>query len=84
MAQVVTRRDDYPEKSRLRVIVDDDGDVSVAIIDGDGRMLGVEFVTPMRGGGKSPNTWHALRRLAKAMARDDEDSTSLRLGDSNG
>jgi len=75
----VERPEDMSQKGKLRVFVEDDGDVIVAVHeevkDDDGTpMVGpgvdVQFCCPHSGGGHSPETWKALLALAKAMRRD--------------
>lgn len=54
---------------RLRVTVDDDGDVHLAINPAPGQS-GIEFCTRM-GGGRSPAVLKALRSLAKAIEAEN-------------
>lgn len=77
----VERPEDMSQKGKLRVFVEDDGYVIVAVHeevkDDDGTpMVGpgvdVQFCVPHPGGGHSPETWKALLALAKAMRRDVE------------
>lgn len=65
----------------LQLIVQDDGDVIVtAIKNGDGEFerTSVEFCTPGGGGGQSPHTHKALRELALAMQRDEDERKQYR------
>ncbi len=59
---------------KLRLLIQEDGDVIVAVTDEEGRMIDIEFCAPGSGGGRSPKTWRALHALAQAM-REDSDPT---------
>lgn len=64
-------------KSVLRLTVQDDGDVVVAVegpdpVTGKPAYAVVEFCETGQGGGRSPETHAALRALAEAMRRDAE------------
>jgi len=73
---IAERHDDYGQ-GRLRLIRDEDGDMSVSIISPDGTMsAGLTFVSRMHGGGRSPETLEALRELHKAMLRDEQEYPS--------
>lgn len=67
---MVERRDDMGN-GKLRLVLDGDGDVSVALVLPGHGFLDVEFCTPGIGGGKSPRTWKALRDLFAAMVADE-------------
>lgn len=64
----VARRDDQ-EDSRLRVMLDDQGDAYVAVYE-NGLYHGARFCT-LQGGGRSPKTLRALRALAEAIEEDN-------------
>ena len=77
----VERPDDMSQKGKLRLFVEDDGDIIVAVHeevqDEQGQpMVGagadVQICAPFTGGGHSPETWEALHRLAIAMHHDNE------------
>lgn len=55
---------------RLRLILDDDSDVSIAVISSEGEMAGVQFCVPFSGGGRSPKVRQALLDLCRAI-RDE-------------
>lgn len=57
-------------QGRLRLILDGDSDVCVAIISDEGEMAGVEFCVPFSGGGRSPKVREALLDLCHAI-RDE-------------
>ncbi len=62
---------------KLRLCVEDDGDVIVQVIEGSDNNFDagcVQFCTPFSGGGGSRRTFEALRRLAEAMAMDNADA----------
>lgn len=73
----VKRIEDMSPRGFLRVIVQDDGDVVVAVHEYRDEMVqpgsAAEFCAPYTGGGKSPHTWKALRELFDAMKRDIDD-----------
>ncbi|WP_240440671.1 hypothetical protein [Pseudomonas aeruginosa] len=64
---------------RLRLILDGDADVSIAVITNEGDMADVEFCTPFSGGGRSPKVREALLNLARAI-RDENASNPLDRG----
>lgn len=57
-------------KGRLRLILDGDSDVSIAVISDEGEMADVEFCVPFSGGGRSPKVRQALLDLCRAI-RDE-------------
>ena len=57
-------------QGQLRVLLDSDNDVIVAIWPKGEPSASVEFCTPGAGGGKSPETREALIALMCAMERD--------------
>ncbi|WP_256679121.1 hypothetical protein [Pseudomonas sp. MWU12-2323] len=57
-------------QGRLRLILDGDSDVCVAIISDEGEIAGVEFCVPFSGGGRSPKVREALIGLCHAI-RDE-------------
>ncbi|WP_236467784.1 hypothetical protein [Pseudomonas syringae] len=69
-------REDDMGQGRLRLILDGDSDVCVAVINHDGTMADVEFCTPFSGGGRSPKVREALLNLARAI-RDENHSNPL-------
>jgi ribosomal protein S9 len=69
----VGRKEDMSTTGRLRLMRQEDGDMCVAIVDERGRVASVEFCTTMRGGGRSPRTFAALRALAQAIVEDNAD-----------
>ncbi len=74
----VTRLEDMSAVGRLRVMLDDDGDVLVIVSpqSDDGLIdfgADIEFCTIGSGGGGSPKTYKALRALMVAMAEDNAD-----------
>lgn len=72
----ICRSEDMSTIGRLRILLEDDGDVCVAIIDRHGEMADVQYCTIGSGGGRSPRTFEALRQLAAAMILDNlEDPT---------
>jgi len=64
---------------RLRLILDGDSDVSIAVITNEGEMADVEFCTPFSGGGRSPKVREALLNLARAI-RDENATNPLDRG----
>jgi hypothetical protein len=74
--KIVERHEDMSPDGFLRLIVQDDGDIIVAVVPDPGerdrgRMPGVEFCVPGSGGGRSTHTLRALRALVEAMERDN-------------
>lgn len=67
-------RNDDMGQGRLRLILDSDSDVSLAVISTEGEMTDVEFCTPFSGGGRSPKVREALLGLARAIR--DENATN--------
>jgi hypothetical protein len=67
------RREDMG-KGRLRLILDGDSDVCVAVISDEGDMADVEFCVPFSGGGRSPKVREALLNLCRAIR--DENATN--------
>jgi len=81
----VSRKEDMSQRGQLKVLIDAEGDIHVAVYsdDGDGTIdstASVEFCSCGMGGGKSPNTMKALRELVKAMDLDNKETPS-RAGD---
>ena len=60
-------RHDDMNQGRLRLILDGDSDVSIAVITHEGEMADVEFCTPFSGGGRSPKVREALLNLCRAI-----------------
>lgn len=69
-------REDDMGQGKLRLILDGDSDVCVAVINHDGTMADVEFCTPFSGGGRSPKVRDALLNLARAI-RDENQSSPI-------
>lgn len=69
-------REDDMGQGRLRLILDGDSDVSIAVITTEGEMADVEFCTPFSGGGRSPKVREALLNLARAI-RDENASNPI-------
>ncbi|MFL1449230.1 hypothetical protein ACI77O_12615 [Pseudomonas tritici] len=77
LGEFFERREDMGA-GRLRLILDGDSDVSVAILSDGAEMADVEFCVPFTGGGRSPKVRDALLRLARAI-RDENESNPLEL-----
>lgn len=80
MTTIVERKEDMSPDGRLRLLIQDDGDVIVVALSPgdelhDPSMTSVEFCTPFAGGGGSKRTFKALHALAKAMQEDNEDAS---------
>lgn len=75
--RIVKRNEDMSRVGYLKVLIQADGDVIVAVYPQDGEMVGiggsVEFCIPGTGGGRSSHTHAALRALADAMERDNQE-----------
>lgn len=71
LGEFFCRREDMGEGT-LRLILDGDSDVSVAILSGDSEVADVEFCVPFTGGGRSPKVREALLALARAIQADNE------------
>jgi hypothetical protein len=76
IGEFICRKEDMSQNGRLRLIKQQDGDICVAAISEDGSMVGLEFCTPISGGGKSPKTLAALNALAIAILEDNKDDPS--------
>jgi hypothetical protein len=70
MSTMVERPEDMSIVGKLRLLIQSDGDVIVAIRHKD-LMIDIEFCAPVSGGGRSPETWKALHALAVAMRADN-------------
>lgn len=71
------RNEDMSPDGKLRLIVQDDGDIIVAM---NGRTMNdapciaqLEFCSVGSGGGRSPHTREALRNLIVAIQRDNQE-----------
>lgn len=64
------RREDMGQ-GRLRLILDGDADVCVAVISDEGVMADVEFCVPYSGGGRSPMVREALLALCRAIQAEN-------------
>lgn len=77
MTRVVKRNEDMSQLGYLKVLVQNDGDIIVAVYPEEGGLVGVggsvEFCIPGTGGGRSTHTHAALRALADAMERDNQE-----------
>lgn len=85
MVTSVSRKEDMSPSGQLKILIDVEGDIHIAVFsdDGDGvieNFASVEFCSCGIGGGKSPHTRKALRDLAKAMELDNYESP-IRAGD---
>lgn len=76
---VFFERQDDMGQGRLRLILDGDSDVSIAVISTEGEMSDVEFCTPFSGGGRSPKVREALLNLARAI-RDENVTNPIERG----
>lgn len=81
MSKMVQRYEDMSPTGRLQLCVQSDGDVIVTVIGDvdDLSMASVEFCMPMTGGGQSAHTHKALRDLAIAMQKDEDERKQDRL-----
>lgn len=74
----IERNEDMSPRGRLALILQRDGDVIVAIVpDPDATRWerdSVEFCRPGAGGGRSTHTLAALRALAEAMEKDNQEN----------
>lgn len=73
---IYERREDMSPDGRLRILIQEDGDIIVAIVppsESGQRMVSVEFCAVGSGGGHSPRTLKVLRWLADAIRRDNEE-----------
>ncbi|MDG3937846.1 hypothetical protein L5C25_21270 [Pseudomonas aeruginosa] len=71
LGEFFERREDMG-KGRLRLILDGDSDVCVAVISDEGEMADVEFCVPFSGGGRSPKVREALLNLCRAIREENE------------
>ena len=70
MTRNVQRTGDMSRDVKLKLYIQEDGDIVVAI-NGGGQLARVEFCQCGIGGGQSPNTLRALRNLFEAMEKDN-------------
>jgi hypothetical protein len=75
LCEFFERREDMGS-GRLRLILDGDSDVCVAVISDEGEMADVEFCVPFSGGGRSPKVRQALLDLCRAI-RDENASNPI-------
>jgi len=75
LCEFFERREDMGS-GRLRLILDGDSDVCVAVISDEGDMADVEFWVPFSGGGRSPKVRQALLDLCRAI-RDENASNPI-------
>lgn len=66
------RKGDMSPDDEAHVLIEEDGDGILAICQPHS-ILGVQFCTPMIGGGRSPRTLMAIRILALAIKLDNEE-----------
>lgn len=73
MTEVIERLEDMSIKGRLRLYLQEDGDIIIAVHEqtSDGLVGCGESVEFCTSGGKSPRTLAALRMLAEAMRQDN-------------
>lgn len=71
--ETAVRRSEDMGRGFMQLIIQNDGDVCVGVQDDKLRFAGIEFCTPMSGGGKSSRTLQALRELAQAMWEDQRE-----------
>jgi hypothetical protein len=76
--KIIERNEDMSPRGRLRLLLQPDGDIVVAVVpDPDERRQPfgptVEFCSPAGGGGRSRHTLRALRELAAAMELDNQE-----------
>jgi len=74
MVKNYLRLGDMGEGTALWVHVQDDGDIIVGVAEPLLANKTVEFCTVGMGGGRSRNTLDALRALAKAIQKDNEEN----------
>jgi hypothetical protein len=80
----VTRAEDMSPDGRLRIWMQDDGDLIVEIVPESAKQepsASVEFCTVGSGGGRSPHTRRALIELIKAIKLDNAESPIKHSGD---
>lgn len=75
LCEFFERREDMGS-GRMRLILDGDSDVCVAVISDEGEMADVEFCVPFSGGGRSPKVRQALLDLCRAI-RDENASNPI-------
>jgi len=69
------RREDMSPDGKLCMVMEDDGDICLSVISGNGgRNTGIQFCTVGSGGGKSRHTLEALRNLMQAIHLDNEEN----------
>ena len=71
------RTEDMSPDGTLTVIFQPDGDGVVSVCNEKGHWSTVEFCSPGSGGGRSPNTLRALRELALAIEKDNQERPIL-------
>jgi len=78
VVKVYERNEDMSPHGRLKVILQEDGDAIVAVVpDPNARpweRSSVEFCSRGGGGGRSRHTLEAIRALAAAIMRDNEEA----------
>lgn len=68
--ELYERRGDMSPNGLIRIILQDDGDVCLAVVGENNRFASIEFCT-LTGGGKSSRVRSALLILAEAIRRDN-------------
>lgn len=79
MSECIFREQDDNDGNKddgLHLIIGDDGDFFISTHDS---MDSLRFRMPVLGGGKSPNTWFALRHLFNAMKEDNQQNNAKQL-----
>lgn len=75
--RAVKRNEDMSQRGHLKLLIQDDGDIIVAVYPEQDGLIepggSVEFCIPGIGGGRSMHTHKALRALAEAMERDNQE-----------
>lgn len=73
MRRDVLRLSDSGNRSSIRVLQEDDGDLWIVVRDDKGRLADAEFCTTHAGGGRSPRVRDALLLLMEAIEADNHD-----------
>lgn len=77
MTRVVKRTEDMSQRGHLELLIQDDGDIIVAVYPEENGLIApggsVEFCISGSGGGRSTHTHKALRDLYTAMERDNQE-----------
>ena len=77
MTRVVKRNEDMSQRGHLKLMIQDDGDIIVAVYPEENGFVepggSVEFCIPGTGGGRSTHTHKALLALYEAMEMDNKE-----------